>query len=655
MARSLLMAAILLIFSPLVQAQCLGGSPFTIMPGQSAIAGGQYTNGFLIAPPHYYQPLNYYAPNTFISQPRVVPCTPGFRTGVVPFHHGLQMPNQNPWAAALPSLIGGAGELTNLLFRSDNEAPDYETFGARREAELDRNRPRSSRASSTPSGPERQTRSLEFESRFVELPRSNTAGNLGSGGVEAPAIVDMARSVQASSPSETETETETVSESGPNEDFIGPPAPPVSPRADLDLDNPPLTDRTATDSPPSILGTDFAPRPPSLSVNEDQPPTLVPTQDQPIIAPTLPELRSTASLVEDALNDLPNIGLPPSSDCLVDETPTLASLPRLVRGAFRVMQTFYQSCEVTDIVLDQQTPVNIQVLDEVISSRDETRRALTTDNRNRFIEHHPILRQLQRTDYPAPQCQNILESPSMFSYGAKPRLNRNQAGVSIDLFQNQAQRCPSSHVECDSLPVIAMDCSGFIQAAMVASGHRIFPDQRDNQERGTSGFLNAALNPESCLRAATFEKQENSVETLKPGDLITLHAHHMYMITDVGPDPLGIQRALDRGDCDSLDMNEFDFKFIQSGAAGSIGVARMSANSPHHSEIIRARLYYQAKKTCFEMQNDQPLSPPIEQSARRTEFMVIRHLGNQRPECLAAPERIRLQGQECLENCERIE
>jgi hypothetical protein len=661
---------LLFLSSQRVQAQCLGGSPFTLMPGQSAVAGGQYTNGFLVAPPNYYQPLNYYAPNTMISQPMLVPCTPGFRTGTIPFNHGMQMPNQNPWAAALPSLMGSMGELGSLFTRSDNQAIDFDTFRARRESERQRDRRNTGFTSDAGSG-DRRIRPLEYDSRYVELPHSNSAGHLGvgEGAVAAPEIIDRGpvAGVDEEVIVEDESAPVVADDLGPaldappvidedldttlvipemaeeTPDFIGPPVAPEMPDPNLDLDNPPPTDRPF-DPPPAVNGIDFIPEPlgPVPSLDDTTP--IMPEALDPVVLPALPSALDAAVIAQETLDDLPNIGLPPLIECdprVVEGAPVV---PPLVQGAYDIMNTFYQSCDASDIIIDGSTVVNMAILDEVISTRDETRRSLSLENRSRYIEHHPILRQIQ----PGPQCQNILETPAMFSFGAKPLINRSQSGVQIDLFQNQAERCPSSHIECDSLPVVAMDCSGFIQAAMVASGHRVYPDQRDHQERGTSGFLSAALNPESCLRPAEFERHQ----TLAPGDLVTVHAHHMYMITDVGPDPLGIQRALDSGDCDNLSMRDFDFNFIQSGAAGSIGVARMAANSPHHSDIIKARLYYQAQKTCFEIQNDQPLSPPIEQTSRRTEFMVIRHQGQQRPECLSDPQRVRVQGQECLEDCE---
>lgn len=660
-----MLAALLFIINPSAQAQCLGGSPITLMPGQSAVAGGQFTNGFLIAPPAYYQPLNYYAPSG-ISQPMVVPCTPGFRTGVIPFNHGLQMPNQNPWAAALPALMGSVGDLGALMFRSNDEASDFDTFRARRESDRRRERTDSSFESSSPA-PAARSRPLEFESRYVELPRSNTAANLGLGGVEAPVIEDRGPVIPEVA-AEAEPEPEIVPqpevevadtpapptpvEEAPavitvaDEDFIGPMPLPAQPDPDLDLDSPPPTDRVVpavvVNADPPTLG-----EPPSV---ESAPITPAPIEAVPVLT-SPPALSETAVMVDESLRGIADVGLPPMRDCEPGPLPAAptAVVPQLVQGAYQVMNTFYQSCSASDIIIDRSTPIDLAVLDEVISVRDETRRSLSAENRNRFIEHHPILSSLQT----APQCQDILETPALFSFGAKPLIRRQRNGeVEMDLFQDQSQRCSSSNIECDSLPVIAMDCSGFIQASMVASGHKIYPDQRDHQERGTSGFLSAALSPESCLKPAGFEVQDGQIQTLKPGDLVTVHAHHMYMITDVGPDPLGIQRALDRGDCQSLDMNEFDFKFIQSGATGSLGVARMSSNSPLQSEIIQARLFYQAKKTCLEIQNNQPLSAPIEQSARRTEFMVIRHDGPSRPECMADPAQVKIRGQECLEQCE---
>lgn len=434
------------------------------------------------------------------------------------------------------------------------------------------------------------------------------------------------------------------------------------------LDEPPILQTEVTPTPevlsqlPVALENDGSIYGPTLPTDN---PVIIPSAEEsptisntpPVLEP--PTLNDTVLDVNIALAELPSLGQSPLDPCAVLRNTSPQRNHPIVNGALRTMATFYQSCEVLDIVLDARTPIPPVNVDVFEQENKINRRRLTEENRAQYIAHHPYLSRLQALQtegsYPGPQCRNILDQPPIFSLGAKPEIRHSQNQIDINLFSNQTEKCQTSNIECDSVPVSAIDCSGFVQAALFASGLKVTKDQRNRRDLGTSGFLAAAHDPQTCIEPARFENSDSGINSIQPGDMIVGHDHHMYIIQSVGADPLGINRALENGQCQSITIDQFDFKLIQSGAGRSLGVAQMDTSFPAQSQILLNRLLFEAQKTCQEAQQNRAISPALVQTSRRTEFMVIRHKGSDDPECIIAPESINIEGEECIENCPQLE
>jgi len=689
------------------QAQCYSGPQFSLY------AGSQYLQRPLMASSAYYQPRAYYSAgsNVQLGQPPYFGgglCTPGMMGPQLPqFHHGLTMP-ASPWATMIPQMLGGLGEIASGFMNKDNEsAPlSYRDYLVKRE--IDQTLASGERPAASSAKP-----SLETDGIFRELPRSNSAGTLGLVAPprndellpgEIPLETEEEKRARLAGNAEsgrgsadTAPEVLTVSPTLPTLNAEDSDVPVISTTTDPEIPSrtvesltPPSTDETPT------LPNEGATQPevtteisglPSVTINPNEAGREdISDSDLPVYGPVLPSetpiiipgtetgsvivetpplletptLNETIIDVNTTLAELPNLGQSPIDPCSVLRNTDPQKHHPIVNGALRTMATFYQSCAVLDIVLDATTPIPPISVDVFEQENKINKRRLTTENKEQYIAHHPYLSKLQalqkENKYPGPQCRNILDQPPIFSLGAKPEIRHNQNQIEINLFSNQTQKCQTSNIECDSAPVSAIDCSGFVQASLFASGLKVTKDQRDRRDLGTSGFLAAAHDPKTCIKPAHFDKTESgAISSIQPGDMIVGHDHHMYIIQSVGTDPLGINRALTKGRCQDITIDQFDFQLIQSGAGRSLGVAQMDAKFPAQSQILLNRLLFEAQKTCKEAQQKKSISPAVVQTSRRTEFMVIRHKGLDDPECKIAPDKIKIEGETCIENCPQLE
>jgi hypothetical protein len=624
-----------LCLSNMLWAQCL-------MPQTpSLMAGGQYNSSFLMAAPNspYYQPQGYYAPmNTFISQPPlVVPCGPNMNFGSMPMN---LTPGPSPalagFQAAMPALMQGLGQLGDI--RSNRQPLSARDFVAQRQIRHYESEPLYG-----------NNRDLVFNNVYQELRP------------QAPSTQPVTEPERPAPTPEPEPEPETEPELGPG------PGPEPEPESETEPEpGPPDTDPeiplprpapgredTTDDEIDRILEQPVADEPIADEPDVIDVPVVDPIEDPPP-PPSLDDVADQLDDVLDAIGDAGNPQLPP---CIVTVPTDMGPPHPIVEGALRVMSTFYQSCEVLDTVLDENTPIGTVVVKVEEQENKRTMRSLSPQERAAYIDGHPYLSQLKRSKdagtFPGESCQDILERPPMFALGSKARITPRNGEVTIDLFTDPRILPQYRGVAQDSGLVTTIDCSGFIQAALTRSGRRIYKDAENFQEIGTSGFITAAQEPNSCLGGVSFSKdpQSNHVPTLKSGDMVIQSSHHMFMVTKTGPDPLGVNRALANGDCTSITVDDFDFELIQSGAARSIGVARMTTRFVGQSQQLLANLLTQAMAACDTAQKDEEAKLASVRTTNGTSFKIVRYTGDDKPECQIADSKIKMPGEECIDEC----
>lgn len=576
-----------------------------------AYSGGHFQNQSLLAPAQAFQPQEYYFPqgNVQLSQPPLfgggMQCQPGFmnRPFQTSFGQG-QMQPPSFMQMALPHLGKGLSGLADYF--EDRPRPrgqSYDEFISERDG--------SSQDGSSP---------IDNESFYSPgnsdapsaIPDSNSAG--ASGQLNPPQRDTAQEPVEEEEPSAQDSEPEPEEEDTPAQE---------------------TQQRSASEDDAGI----------DLS---DEGSSTIPIEEVEIPYPdTIPE-QPVEDRLEDAVTqvaDLPaQAQAPLTKEGCMDLIREQGVGNSPLQGAFRVMATFYQDCESLTKILNKDTPLpSLNVSIEEDMNKIKTRR-LEPQNRENYFAEHPYLKG-RDFEQVSEQCRDLRDAPPIFSYGAKPRY-KGGAGGDIDLFRNQADAgiCKYSNVDCDSPPVTALDCSGFIHSALKASGLKIEKGQ-EHPNYSTIALNDIAMKENTCLDELSFSAEQ----TLAPGDIISQSNHHTFMISGVGEDPLGVKKGIEAQDCSSISRSDFDFTFIQSGASRSIGVAHLSSDYPEVSTTIFNNLMAMAHETCERALAGEGRLRATTRNGRSS-MVVMRHVGESDPECVeeSKPE---LEGEECVEDC----
>lgn len=304
-------------------------------------------------------------------------------------------------------------------------------------------------------------------------------------------------------------------------------------------------------------------------------------------------------------------------------------------GIRLALATMYQSCEAPTITI----PNTLRSRQSPVSGRP---RSLM--NRARVSSYRNFNPYLANRSSVRNGCFNVLAQPPIYGYGAKPATN----GGEIQFHRDQSSRplCGGerrSGVSCSSQPVSAIDCSGLVTGALRRMGLNIKPNEKfDPANINTTGLNDATVEGGSCLALASISPEISIV----PGDILNKGGNHVVMVDEVGDDPLGIKRHVRNNSCRSLSVNDFDFKFIHSGAIGSLGVARVDAK---HSEIsnFMSNLAIKAMVACNSIRNGE--RNVLLGGGSGSAFSVIRHKGDSAPGCKGEPEAF--ENEECVSQC----
>lgn len=324
-------------------------------------------------------------------------------------------------------------------------------------------------------------------------------------------------------------------------------------------------------------------------------------------------------------------GLMGTGQCLIQQLNDSVTNPESVRGARLLMATMYQSCEAPNITVSNTS----RARSSPVSGKPRSLR-----NQNVVARYNSFNPYLANRSSVRNGCFNVLEQPPIYGYGAKP----STSGGVINLHQNQARRpaCRSSGVACNSQPVSAIDCSGFITGALRRMGLNLRPGMEFNPGMiNTSAFNREASRNDSCLNFINASQAFSIV----PGDIINVGGNHVIMVDEIGQDPLGLQKHARNNTCGSLSKDDFDFKFLHSGAAANLGLGRLDASHPEMSNFM-SLLEVKTRVACNEIRNG---SNTILASSSGNGLSVIRHAGNSKPGCKGEPEVFENEG--CVSGC----
>lgn len=328
----------------------------------------------------------------------------------------------------------------------------------------------------------------------------------------------------------------------------------------------------------------------------------------------------------------------PGSGCTVDVGVDYLHSPLALQGARLLMATMYQSCEAPTI----EVPMSYT---DFSSPVQRSGRARTLANSSRVRDYNEFNPYLANRGSTRPGCFNVMNQPPVYGYGAKPSVSDGL----IDLHEDQANasNCGSgagkNGISCNSRPVSAIDCSGFIVGAMRRMGLNLTVGEKPHPGFvNTSRFNEAAGEANSCLNFVS----ATADSSISPGDFLNVGANHIVMVEEVGEDPLGIKRHLQAGTCNRIGVDDFDFKFLHSGALAHIGVAKVDAKHPE-IEGFMERFVIMAQRTCNRLRSNS--SSAIAANSSSNGISILRHAGDEKPGCIG--ERERFKNEECIDGC----
>ncbi len=305
-----------------------------------------------------------------------------------------------------------------------------------------------------------------------------------------------------------------------------------------------------------------------------------------------------------------------------------------VRGARLLLATMYQSCEAPNITV----PNDLRSYSSPVSGNP---RSLI--NRSRVASYVQFNPYLSNSGVNA-GCFDVNAQPPVYGYGAKPSVSNG----SINLHRDQSSRSlcgrtGRSGINCTSQPVTAIDCSGFITGALRRMGLNLSPNQQFRPDMiNTSGLNSATARGGSCLEFAVIGPDFS----IGPGDIINIGANHVVMVDEIGEDPLGIMEHSRNGTCRDIGVDDFDFKFLHSGALGNLGPARADVQHPEIEPFMR-RLAIQAMVACNDFRNGS--TSTVLAGSSGSDLSVIRHKGDKLDGCKGEPEQFA--NESCVSQC----
>ncbi|MEW6057870.1 MAG: hypothetical protein AB1540_14780 [Bdellovibrionota bacterium] len=260
----------------------------------------------------------------------------------------------------------------------------------------------------------------------------------------------------------------------------------------------------------------------------------------------------------------------------------------------------------------------------------------------------------ERCSGEANRCVDLSRTPVLYEFGAK-----------LEPFDAN-NRVINLHTEkhAQGAPYFALDCSGFVSAALAASGLRVRPndDSYGSYGIGAKDYMDLGRK-DDCFETVDFKSS-----SLRAGDVISW-SKHIVMIDQVGTDPFGL-KDVTRCTRDQIDPRKFNFSILQSSISGNLGVNRMEARkffSKNGIAVIeflalqacRAKLYRENPPQADPRQKNrrkkkEPVFQAIVHGYEGRAASIIRHVGEKKAGCTAPPEkRLKILNDECIQGCFR--
>lgn len=308
----------------------------------------------------------------------------------------------------------------------------------------------------------------------------------------------------------------------------------------------------------------------------------------------------------------------------------------LSKGIHRVWTNVYQDCQAVNYEIGCAHGQNCQVSHEPFNGIRRIAEAQATYPPRQVVDPsalratHPNLRQRNRqppADIPG-MCGNTDRYqvlPTCFSYSSHAQFDPETGAMAINAgVGNRKDRDHEdpSQINARNYGLVAnrqlpagedncrtVSCSGYVSAALLAAGLKIYKDDGETRGAGNSAYTGHQINTEtmvqlfngshpraqnSCLQSPSLKlSQLDGSETMPPMIFGDGAGHSFILEEQKGGDPFGVAKALSAArragsdqSCKDIPETDLNFKISQSAAmlhtvAGSIGMSRSH---------IRARL-----------------------------------------------------------------
>lgn len=299
-------------------------------------------------------------------------------------------------------------------------------------------------------------------------------------------------------------------------------------------------------------------------------------------------------------------------------------------GALKSFAVAYQSCEAINIDAldrDSEDVEGISVVGKHSSGRGN-KREITSHTKVKRSHHY-----IKNYRKPASSCVDSTINPLIYDFGGKPYASSSLN--TLNFFKNAGSGSKE----------LGVDCSGYVFTSLMSAGLKLAPDKPLRARSVSSIPARAYQNPGSsmsCLKKVKAGAGDSP--SLQPGDIFASKGH-IFIVNNVGQDPLGVEKALKEDSCSSIRYSDFDFTILQSSPSkGAIGMNHMDASAylRRKTPSMRAGFEKFARLDCANKKKKRLTTPSI------SEASLIRH--KMTPECVTGKV-LKLESQSCVERC----
>lgn len=316
-----------------------------------------------------------------------------------------------------------------------------------------------------------------------------------------------------------------------------------------------------------------------------------------------------------------NTGTIPSAP----EVPPAISQKNVLVGSHNVLATAYQSCSVLEIPEMSAATADVNGIERYGTHSDGIGGLRRIASLSSVQNTHPYIKVAGGVQS---GCFNVRNNPLIYDYGGSASVANNIIDFSKDAGSGT--------------PVLGVDCSAYVSAAIAAGGLRYKPGV-DNKavyiRQNSSKFINATSSGFTCFNNVT----ATPTTSILPGDILGVNGH-VVIVDKVGSDPFGLRRLKSISDCDSINSSTyFDFVVSQSSPSkGGVGLNRYLAKDYlKESTKMMTAFVGVAKAACQAYFGGKNVATPS------SAYGILRHKGT--AECMSS--KIQMAYQSCVSQC----